>query len=186
MRVINYTSNKKPMACVYIIKNNANNKIYVGSTGNVKTRLSTYRYEIKNQKLKSHKLLNSINKYGFENFEFQIIATAPVEYLIKIEQYLINTLKPELNIRKVADSNRGIKRNEEWIERNRQKAIKENRERQRAGIITYPRKLNHLIVSEIKKDITTSMKRKDIAKKYNVSYNLIWQIQNNKIWHTAI
>lgn len=182
MIVKNLTNVKSPKSGVYIIKNTINSKIYVGSSSNFKMRLATYRYEIKNNILKSQKLLNSINKYNIENFEFQIVLNSPVEYMVKLEQFLIDNLKPELNIRKIAHTNQGVKRNAEWIERNRQKAIAENKKRRSLGIINGCRKLKESDATNIKLDISNGMRKIDIAKKYKVSSSLIYQIKNKKIW----
>ena len=47
------------------------------------------------------------------NFKFNILVTCPKEYCIKLEQWFIDNLKPEYNIRLKADSNIGIKFSDE-------------------------------------------------------------------------
>lgn len=105
---------------VYIIKNKINNKIYVGSASSTrkyyegfKRRFYKHKYELKNNKHRNSYLQNSWNKYGEDNFEFLIIAFCPPEYCIKLEQYFIDSLKPEYNFCPTAGSNKGVKFTEE-------------------------------------------------------------------------
>jgi group I intron endonuclease len=58
---------------IYLIKNNINNKVYVGSSVNIKNRWSVHRSLLTNNKHDSIKLQNSWNKYGSENFTFEIL-----------------------------------------------------------------------------------------------------------------
>lgn len=58
---------------IYKIKNLINGKIYIGQTGNKypNTRWSAHKLNYKHKK--NHPLYNSMNKYGVENFTFEII-----------------------------------------------------------------------------------------------------------------
>lgn len=56
---------------------------------------------------------NAFNKYGIATFE--IMELCPRELCIEREQWWIDTLKPDLNIQKIADSALGVKRTEETI-----------------------------------------------------------------------
>jgi group I intron endonuclease len=58
---------------IYQIKNLKNNKIYIGSSKNIKERFLQHKYNLKNNKHCNPILQNSWNKYGEENFEFIII-----------------------------------------------------------------------------------------------------------------
>jgi hypothetical protein len=82
------------MNCIYLIINIINNKIYVGSTKNFKSRKSKHIYLLKNNKHPNFFLQNSWNKYGRENFIFKIIEEnlKDKEILVK-EQHYINELK---------------------------------------------------------------------------------------------
>jgi len=52
------------------------NRLYVGSTINIRKRCISYRnLHCKTQ----YKLYNSLNKYGFDNHTFEIILECPVE-----------------------------------------------------------------------------------------------------------
>ena len=52
-------------------------------------------------------------KYGLDCFKFEILAHCPREYLIKLEQWFLDNLKPSLNIDKRAGSRLGSKLSEE-------------------------------------------------------------------------
>ena len=60
--------------------------------------------------------------YNEENFEFKILANCSSEYLIKLEQWYIDNLKPEYNVCKIAGSCLGVKRRQESIDKKRQTA----------------------------------------------------------------
>ena len=57
---------------------------------------------------------NAWNKYGSENFKFEVVdVVSNPENLIKYEQLWMDLLKPEYNISKIAKSCLGVKRSEE-------------------------------------------------------------------------
>lgn len=116
---------------IYKITNKINNKIYFGQT------IRSLFERIKDYKLlkTNHYLQNSINKYGFENFEFEIIDTATtIEELNEKEIFYINkfnsmdktigynlesggnnALASNETKEKMSKSHTGIKQTEEWI-----------------------------------------------------------------------
>lgn len=89
---------------VYQIRNIINNNIYIGSSISIKKRFSAHKNDLrKNQHYNSH-LQRAWNKYGEENFEFNIIENSiyPEERLQR-ENYYIRVCKPEYNNIKVND-----------------------------------------------------------------------------------
>ena len=63
-----------------------------------------------NKNIHSNKFLqNSKNKYGIDNFRFEILFTCPKEDLIRVEQYCINNYNPEYNLCRIAGSSLGKK-----------------------------------------------------------------------------
>ena len=68
----------------------------------------------KKKKEKHHSVIlqNHVNKYGIEDLSFQIIEITERELLIIREQHYIDIYNPRFNIRKIAESNKGIKRSE--------------------------------------------------------------------------
>ncbi len=102
---------------IYKIINNINNKIYIGSAVNLPNRKSTHFCALKGSYHHNLHLQNAVNKYGIENFKFEIIEYCIKEELILREQYWIDLLKPKYNKRQDAQSNFGVKR-PDLIQRN--------------------------------------------------------------------
>jgi hypothetical protein len=63
-----FLTNGKAPCGVYCIKNTITNKVYIGSSLNIKSRLKTHIFSLKNNKHHSLKLQRSYNKYGKDNF----------------------------------------------------------------------------------------------------------------------
>jgi group I intron endonuclease len=84
----------KEIIGIYKITNKINGKIYIGQSVNIINRKKThYR--------KYHKgcphLYNAMDKYGFDNFEFEVIEECDIEDLDRLEQKYIkelNTFSP--------------------------------------------------------------------------------------------
>lgn len=64
---------------VYGIKNKITNKYYIGITNNTKTRFKKHIYTLNTNNHHSRKLQNSFNKYGIDNFEFEILLESNCE-----------------------------------------------------------------------------------------------------------
>lgn len=60
-------------AGIYLIRNVINDKIYIGSTSNLKIRRNKHISDLKNNKHHSYHLQKAYNKYGESNFQFIII-----------------------------------------------------------------------------------------------------------------
>lgn len=92
---------------IYQIRNLVNNKIYIGSSCNLYKRKRTHFYELKNNIHKNSKLQKSFNKYGEQNFIFEVIEFCSKENQYIIEQYWIdrfNIVKTGYNIQPKVES----------------------------------------------------------------------------------
>jgi predicted GIY-YIG superfamily endonuclease len=115
---------------VYSITNKIDGKRYIGSSINLKKRINKHKLDLNKNKHCSLHLQNSWNKYGSQNFEFEILEFVEKEKedeLIKREQFFIDTYKSNehlfgYNIRKFASSNLKI----EVSEKTRQKLREAN------------------------------------------------------------
>lgn len=103
--------NVKNISGIYKITNVINNKFYIGSAFNLNQRYNRHKRELILNIHSNKKLQNSANKYGVNNFKFEILATCPKEYCIKLEQYFINNFKPTLNNSPTAGNNFGCRYN---------------------------------------------------------------------------
>lgn len=99
---------------VYQIVNKLNNKRYIGSTTkSFKDRWRVWKNDLQKGNASSH-IQNAWNKYGEDNFNFEIIEVVYNKALVlNREQYWMDTLKPEYNIRPLAENNFGNKLSEE-------------------------------------------------------------------------
>jgi len=121
---------------IYAIKNNVNGKIYIGqTTRTLNKRIWEYKSAYNRNIFYNKYLLNSFNKYGWDNFEFSIIDTAinlselnnkEIEYITKynsnnkefgynIESGGGNAIPTTETLEKMSKSHLGIKQNERWI-----------------------------------------------------------------------
>ena len=98
---------------IYKIINKTNNHIYVGSAVDLKGRWSTHKNRLKDNKHHSIYLQRAYNKYGADNFVFEIIEECSKDDLIKREQYYFDLLKPNYNVAKIAGSSLGLKHSKE-------------------------------------------------------------------------
>lgn len=72
---------------IYKITNLVNGKSYIGQSKHILRRWTQHRYDSKNEQLP---LYRAIQKYGIENFSFEILEECKVEELQKLEDYYIN------------------------------------------------------------------------------------------------
>src|SRR3990167_6377015 len=98
---------------IYEIRNKVTHKRYVGSTINLVRRREQHWTHLRNGIHCNLYLQSSWDKHGESAFEFRIIGKCYPERLIELEQEVIDHLKPEYNLAKVAGSSLGIKRTEE-------------------------------------------------------------------------
>lgn len=72
------------MTGIYIIKNNINNKVYIGQSIDIKARWRQHRCAKEN-----YPLYNAFKKYGLDNFTFEVLLECSKEELLKNEQRFI-------------------------------------------------------------------------------------------------
>lgn len=106
------------MTGIYKILNIVNGNFYIGSALNFKKRKSFHLRDLKNDKHHNKHLQNAYNKYGKDNFIFELISICEKENLMKIEQYYIDSTNPQYNIQRIAGGSAlGLKRSKETCER---------------------------------------------------------------------
>ena len=98
---------------VYKITNVTNNKVYIGSSKELKNRITKHLWLLKNKRHDNIYLQNSYEKYGEKNFKFEVIEYCSEEELIDREnfyilQYKSNTMSLGYNLALVSDNRRNI------------------------------------------------------------------------------
>lgn len=82
---------------VYKIINLITEKVYVGSAVDIERRWCEHKRGLNYNRHHSHKLQNSANKHGIENFIFELIEECDKELLIEREQYWMDLLCSVVN-----------------------------------------------------------------------------------------
>lgn len=85
------------ISAVYQIVNEATGDRYVGSSKNVKQRWRQHKKPSVWKRHPNSSLYKDFQKYGIENFRFQILAPIIPERLKEVEQRFIEMLKPAYN-----------------------------------------------------------------------------------------
>lgn len=81
---------KNKICGIYAIKNKLNNKMYIGSSIDIKKRWKQHKNLLKNNKHHSKKLQSAWNLSSAKNFEFKIIEETKIKNLLEKEDLYIN------------------------------------------------------------------------------------------------
>ncbi len=79
---------------IHTITNLVNNKIYVGYASDIDGRLTTHLYELRNKKHPNSHLQSAFNKYGRDNFKFELLEECGEKLFCALEHYwctILNT-----------------------------------------------------------------------------------------------
>lgn len=165
---------KENICGIYKIESLTNRKLYIGSAINIKERWRSHKKLLKKDKHYNKHLQNAWNKYGEDNFSFEIIEC--VEYkniLIEREQYWLDYYnsydrKIGYNISPTAGSPLGVKHTQELKEKRRE--------------ISKTKK--SILQIDLNGNIITHWKSlKEISKKTEISYSQIADILKNRRGH---
>lgn len=75
---------------IYKITNKINNKMYIGQSKDIINRWDKHKNELNSNKHKNDYLQKSWNKYGEENFDFEIIVLCEPAELNRLEKHYID------------------------------------------------------------------------------------------------
>jgi len=92
----------KDTSGIYKITNLVNNKFYIGSSSCFYRRWDRHMYLLKNNKHSSIYLQRAFNKYGAQNFKFEVIKLCGKDELLQCEQWYLDELKPNYNVSDLA------------------------------------------------------------------------------------
>ncbi|OME49013.1 hypothetical protein BSK59_24860 [Paenibacillus odorifer] len=161
---------------IYQILNRINNKVYIGSSINIKQRKSQHYHLLRTNNHPSNYLQKSWNKYGEHNFTFDILEEIfNEEELIKREQYWID-YKQSTNRTFGFNLCNASRRIGEWQQSLESKL-------KLSGEASKHAKLNTSQVLEIVKLLKNPLNtQEDIGKMFNVSADNISAIKNGISW----
>jgi len=187
---------------VYQIRNILNDNLYIGCTfkAGFKSRHKGHRSALRHGNHHCLHLQNAWNKYGEDNFIFEVIEEFkfPLDYPIDLikthienrEQYYFDKLNPRYNILKRAGSPLGKKHTQETIEKIRQGNLGSFEERyglERSQLIkekiaTSKHKLSDLEVINIIQDYLNGNNVIVLSQKYHLSTGTISGIINRRAY----
>ena len=75
---------------IYKITNKINNKCYIGQSVNLESRIKSHKSMLKHHNEDNNLLNKATKKYGYENFEIEIIKYCKENELDFYEKYYIN------------------------------------------------------------------------------------------------
>jgi len=81
-------------AGVYVITNTVNDKIYIGSTTNLRLRWQQHSSDLRLKRHRNSHLQRAYNKYGADAFRFDVLEYVMPLFVHTREQYWLNKLKP--------------------------------------------------------------------------------------------
>lgn len=192
---------------IYAIKNKINNKVYIGQTSeNFQRRYWHHCWKLKQNKHDNCYLQNAFNKYGDENFEFEIIeCVTDKSKLNNLEIKYIATYKQDnlcYNMLLGGDGRRGFKMSESTkkkiAEKNKinllgkthSKKTKIKMSQTRTGKYYTRHKqtniINEEIAREIKIQLIDGVSAKEISENLGISYNSVNGILSNNNWSNVI
>jgi group I intron endonuclease len=118
--ITEHSSEEMSKTGVYCIKHLPSNRIYIGSTSDsFKSRLKSHLEKLNKNQHHCRFLKNCWNKYGQSDFKFYILCFVDwtVEYgtadVLYVEQFYLDTFKPEFNSATEAASPKGYTHTEE-------------------------------------------------------------------------
>ena len=95
---MNYINPFNQLSGIYRILNKINGNCYIGSSLNVEKRYKHHLSTLRHNSSRCSILQKTFNKYGEDNFEFQVILCCKPEYRLYYEQQLIRELNSQYNV----------------------------------------------------------------------------------------
>ena len=157
---------------IYKFTNKINGKVYIGQTRYLNSRYREHKSELINGIHHNEYLQKSVNKYGFDNFDYEIICRCNEDELDEKELYYIN-LYDSTNRNKGYNIHSGGENN---------RLSKETIEKIRKSHYGTNSKLTPKQVESIKLELLEGFTDKELADKYNVDHTTINKIGRCKNW----
>ena len=87
----------KKIYIIYKFTNTVTGDFYIGSRNNIKKSLANHKYQSVWIAIPNDQMYQDIQKYGLDNFDFEILAEVEADKLKETEQQFIEKLKPTYN-----------------------------------------------------------------------------------------
>lgn len=198
---------------IYQIRNLVNGKVYIGSAVNLKKRIYRHQYELKKNKHTNDYLQKAWDKYGEENFSFEVIEIIDAkDSLIEREQLWLDKFesykrKNGYNICPIAGSSLGTRHSEETkkligqrskerdainvmnksIKQNNIQRKPRNKNQLKDGISKLNTKIDYQQAKLIKLLLRdTNLLHSEISKLVNATKDIVRNINLNKAWKHVI
>jgi group I intron endonuclease len=173
---------------IYRIKNKINNKIYVGSSVDIRGRFRSHRSKLVRSVHENPHIQSAWNKYGKKNFSFEIMITCHPEMLLWYEQQFIDQWNPEYNLCPTAGNCLGRKFSEETRKKIGtsqigRKAGKRTREKMRLSHIgknTTPKKIYKGFIDPNGVEYRNIFGLKAFCQEHNLDYNRMIKVDLGK------
>lgn len=104
----------KIISGIYAIVNNVNGNRYIGSSENVYKRWGQHVRRLENKNHHSRHLQHAWDKYGADNFHFELLESCDVTSLIEKEQAYLDSERPVYNVSPTAGRTAGVIRSDEY------------------------------------------------------------------------
>jgi group I intron endonuclease len=112
-----YINNLKSKTGIYVITNDIDARVYIGSATSFKQRYAVHKKKITHNEGCNPKLKNFANKYGIEHLTFSAVHACEKDELLKVEQLYLDIFQPfddnGFNIARKAGSPIGYKHTQE-------------------------------------------------------------------------
>jgi group I intron endonuclease len=161
---------------IYIIRNIDTNKVYIGSSKDIKNHWRQHKYDLKNNKPGFSKLQNSVNKHEIDNFNFKVLLYYNIIDLVFFEHRASNnydSYKNGYTCKPLANTNLGNKRSVETklkqsIAKLNKPGRKHREDSKKKLSLAYKGKQHKLgwkTPNEVKQKISISSKNTEVLKK---------------------
>ena len=178
---------------IYIIKNVANGKVYIGQSRHLANRHYSHFHALELGKHFNKHLQRSYDYYGAESFMFSVLEECEIDDLDEREKYWIARYD-SMNVDKGYNNEGGGNVGKEVSERTREAkrgknnpnfgkhASAETRLKQRMSSIGKNSPLTAEQVYEMKEEMLNGARDNDLAKKYGLTKSAVGKIRSCKNW----
>lgn len=179
---------------IYLICNLKTEHKYIGQTVNLKYRIRRHKQMLRDNLHENDYLQKHYNKYGFDNFAFDILEECDIQNLDEREIFWIShyetmNRKKGYNLESGGNSQKVVSAETKAKKKGRNNPMygKKWNEKQRLNITTANRanskKLTESDVAEIKREIANGATQKSIAEKYNLHISTVSKITRGVNWY---